>query len=127
MLWAQIIGRPVKNHKGLQMDTSFDARKKSFESKFAHDEQLMFKVEARTSKLVGLWAAEELGIDGDSAQTYAGEVVGANLEEPGFDDVKRKVMGDFAEKSIEHSDHVVQAKIDEMFAKAKEQVMHEVD
>ena len=109
------------------MENSFESRKKSFENKFAHDEQLAFKVEARTSKLVGLWAAEKLGLDGDLATSYAGEVVGANLEEPGFDDIKRKVMGDFQEKNVEVTEHVVDLKIDECFEAAKVQVMEEVE
>lgn len=109
------------------MENSFESRKKSFENKFAHDEQLAFKVEARTSKLLGLWAAEKMGLDGDLANSYAGEVVGANLEEVGFDDIKRKVMGDFSRKGIDISDHVVGLKIDECFEEAKVQVMAETE
>ena len=69
----------------------FEDREKSFESAYAHQEKLSFELEARTSKLYGLWAAEKIGLDGADAKTYASEVVDSNLEEPGFDDVLRKV------------------------------------
>lgn len=96
--------------------TEFNDRKGAFESKFAHDQEMMFKLEARTSKLFGLWAAEQLGIDGADADTYAKEVVGANLEEPGFDDVKRKVRKDFEQKGVAVTDHMM----DTMLIKAEE-------
>ena len=60
---------------------SLEDRKDAFEKKYAHDQELMFKVEARTSKLFGLWVAEQIGLSGPDADTYAKEVVAANLEE----------------------------------------------
>ena len=83
--------------------TTFNDREKGFENKFAHEETLDFNTEAKLSKLYGLWAAEKLGLSGDDANTYAGEVIEANLEEPGFDDILRKVRADFDEKSLEIS------------------------
>ena len=80
--------------------TSFDDREKSYERKFALDEELAFKSSARRNKLLGLWAAEKLGLSGDDAQAYAREVIKADLEEPGEEDVFRKVWGDFEEKEI---------------------------
>ena len=103
--------------------SSFEERKDAFEKKFAHDEELAFKVEARTCKLFGLWAAEQLGLSGADAETYAKEVVGSNLEEPGFDDVKRKVMPDFAAKGVDVSEHVVDAMLEKFTEEAKVQVM----
>ncbi len=106
---------------------SFDERKDAFEKKFAHDEELAFKVEARCCKLFGLWAAEQMGLEGADAETYAKEVVGANLEEPGFDDVKRKVMPDFAEKNVDISDHVIDTMLEKCMDEAKEQIMEAND
>ena len=102
--------------------TTFDNREKGFENKFVHDEKLDFAVEARLSKLYGLWAAEQLGLDGANAQTYASEVVEANLEEPGFDDILRKVRADFDAKGLDVSDHVMEAELANCLEEAKKQI-----
>ena len=101
--------------------TSFDNRENAFENKFAHDEKVDFTIEAHLSKLYGLWAAEKLGLDGADAQTYAMQVVEANLEEPGFQDIIRKVRADFDEKNLDISDHVMEAELDICLKKAKDQ------
>lgn len=101
----------------------FDDRKKGFESKYAHEEKIGFDVEARCSKLYGLWAASQIGLEGQDALTYAHEVVEANLDEPGFDDVLRKVQADFKEKNIEISDHVMRAELDKALEEARRQIM----
>ena len=106
--------------------SGFDDRKDAYEKKFAHDEELMFRAEARCCKLFGLWAAEQLGLSGDDADTYAREVVGSNLEEPGFDDVKRKVFPDFTAKGLDVSEHVVDSMLEKFMGEAKEQIMHEI-
>ena len=103
--------------------SSFDDRKDAFEKKFALDEELMFKIEARCCKLFGLWAAEQLGLSGPDAETYAKEVVGSNLEEPGFDDVKRKVLPDLAAKGVEVSEHVIDATLERFMGEAKKQIL----
>ncbi|MGH1403641.1 MAG: DUF1476 domain-containing protein [Alphaproteobacteria bacterium] len=105
--------------------TSFDNREKAFETKFAHDEQLDFAIEARVSKLYGLWAAEKLGLSEANALTYATEVVSANLEEPGFDDVLRKVRADFDQKGLEISNHLMEVELKKAIDEAKKQVMAE--
>lgn len=102
--------------------TTFDNREKSFEGKFAYDKQMDFAVEARLSKLYGLWAAEQLGLTAEDAQTYAGEVVVANLEEAGFDDVLRKVRADFDAKGLDISDHMMQVQLEKAMALAHEQL-----
>ena len=102
--------------------STLDNRGKNFENKFAHDEKLDFAVEARLSKLYGLWAAEKLGIDGANAETYASEVVTANLEEPGFDDILRKVRADFDEKGLQISDHIMEAELGKCLCEAKKQI-----
>lgn len=81
--------------------TTFEERKKGFESKFAHDAALRFKVEARRNKKLGLWAAGLLGKTGDDAESYAGEVIRSDFEEPGEEDVYRKVASDLGERVSE--------------------------
>ncbi len=103
--------------------TSFDDRENAFESKFAHDEDMKFKAAARCHKLTGLWAAELLGKSGDDAAAYAIEVVKADFEEPGHEDVVRKLLGDLAGKASEDE---IRAKMAEMTLVAKEQLMGEI-
>ncbi len=105
--------------------SSFEKRKDTFESKFAHDGEIMFRVEARCCKLFGVWAAEQMGLTGPDAETYAKEVVASNLEEPGFDDVKRKVVPDFETKAVDVSDHVIDTQLEKFMSEAKEQIMKE--
>ncbi len=101
---------------------TFDDRKKGFENKFAHDEELRFKATARRNKLLGLWAAEKLGLSGDAANDYAKEVVASDFEEAGDEDVVRKVLGDFKAKNVDQSDHQVRRTMDELMATAVEQI-----
>jgi hypothetical protein len=100
--------------------TTFDKREEGFEKKFAHDEELKFKAEARRNKLLGLWVAEKLGLSGDAANDYAREVVAADLEEAG--NVVRKVMRDLATKGVAITEPQIRAKMDELMAQAIAQV-----
>jgi hypothetical protein len=102
--------------------TTFDKRKDAAEGKYAHDEQTSFKITARRNKLTGLWAAEKLGLSGDAADAYAKDVVIADLEEAGDDDVVGKIMADFKAKGVEQSEHQVRRTLDEMAAEAKKQL-----
>ena len=102
--------------------TGFEDRRDAFESKYAHDEKMSFDVEARCSKLFGLWAASQLGLEGAEADSYAKEVVMANLEEPGFDDIIRKVRTDFDQKGVEISDHVMQNQVEKALVEAQKQL-----
>ncbi len=102
--------------------TTFDKRKNAYESKFAQDEALKFRSEARRNKLLGLWAAELLGKSGDEADAYAREVVRADFEEPGDEDVFRKVRADFDAAGVEQSDHQLRRNMDELMEKAIRQV-----
>jgi hypothetical protein len=97
------------------MTTTFDKREEGFEKKFAHDEELRFKAMARRDKLLGLWAAGLLGKSGADADAYAKEVVMADFEEPGDDDVVRKVVKDLAGKSTEQQ---IRAQMVEFLAQA---------
>lgn len=104
------------------MASSFDDRKNSFESRFAHDAELQFKVEARRNRLLGEWAAEILGYEGDEKAAYAREVVKADFEEAGDDDVFRKIEGDLGEKVPAAE---IRAKMDALMVTAKDQVQTE--
>jgi hypothetical protein len=102
--------------------TTFDQRKDGFEKKFAHDEELQFKATARRNKLLGAWAAEKLGLSGEAATQYAKDVVAADFEEAGDDDVVRKVMGDFKAKNVDQSEHQVRRTMDELMGEAIAQI-----
>ena len=102
--------------------TNFEDREKGFERKFAHDEELKFRATARRNKLLGLWAAEKLGLAGDEAQAYAREIVKADLAEPGEEDVFRKVRSDFDAKGIAESDHQIRRMMGELMAAAVSQI-----
>lgn len=104
------------------MSNSMDDRQKGFETKFAMDQQTQFKVEARASKLAGLWAANLMGMKGDDAEAYAKEVVASNLEEPGFEDVKRKLKADLNRRGIEASDRLIDSELEICVDKAREQI-----
>jgi hypothetical protein len=102
--------------------TTFDKRKEGFESKFARDEELRFKSTARRNKLLGLWAAEKLGKSGDDAQAYAREVIRADMQEAGDEDVFRKIRADFDAARVEQSDHQIRRTMDELMAEAVAQI-----
>jgi hypothetical protein len=100
--------------------TTFDKREEAFERKFALDEELRFKAEARGNKLLGLWAAAQLGMSGDEARAYAKEVVTADFDEAGG--VIRKVMNDLTANGIALSQSELHAKMNELMALAIVQV-----
>jgi len=102
--------------------TTFDKREEGFEKKFALDEELLFKAGARRNKLLGMWAAEKLGLSGPTADAYAKEVVMADFEEAGDDDVFRKVRKDFDAKGIEQSDHQIRQTMDALMEQAIAQI-----
>ena len=104
------------------MSDSFQDREKSFEAKHKLDAELQFKAESRRNKLVGLWAAEKMGLDGADADAYAKTVVIADLDEPGIEDVIRKVMGDFAERDVSVSEDDLRAEMERQMGVAIEQV-----
>ena len=100
--------------------TTFDKREDGFEKKFAHDEELRFKAMARRNKLLGLWAAGILGKSGPDAEAYAKEVVLADFEEAGDNDVLRKVAKDLQAKGI--SEQQIRAQMNKLLGKAIEQI-----
>jgi len=102
--------------------TTFDDRENAFENKFAHDEELKFKAEARRNKLVGLWAAGLMGKSGDAAAAYARECVAADFEEAGDEDVYRKLAADLGNLADETT---IRTQMVELMVEAKRQIMNE--
>ena len=100
--------------------TTFDKREEGFEKKFAHDEELRFKAMARRNKLLGLWAAEKLGLTGAEAEAYAKEVVLADFEEAGDNDVLRKVSKDLQPKGV--TEQQIRARMTELLTEAVAQI-----
>ncbi|MBK8374095.1 DUF1476 domain-containing protein [Sphingorhabdus sp.] len=106
--------------------TTFDDRESAFESKFARDEELQFKVTARRNKLLGLWAAEQMGLTPEEADAYAKSVVQADFEEAGDEDVVRKLLGDLTNAGVETDDVAVRAAFDVKLIEARRQFIEEV-
>jgi hypothetical protein len=102
--------------------TTFDKREEGFEKKFALDEEARFKATARRNKMLGVWAAQKLGLAGDEADAYAKAVVMADFEEAGDDDVLRKVRTDFEAKGVGLSDHQIRRTMDELMEAAVAQI-----
>jgi len=107
------------------MSGTFEQRQKGFEAKWAHDEELRFKVYARRNKLLGLWAAAEMGVVGPAADAYAKEVVSADFERAGDDDVLEKIRRDFQARGVVLSDHMIRRKMTELLEMAKHQIAQE--
>ncbi len=105
--------------------TTFDDREKAAEGKFAHDEQAHFKALARRDKLVGLWAAEQMGLKGGAAEAYAKSIILADLEEPGDEDVVRKLVADFAAKKVAVTEHDIRNQLAEKLVIATGQIQAE--
>ena len=101
--------------------TTFDNRESAFENKFAHDEELQFKISARRNKLVGMWAAGLMGLTTEEADAYAKSVVQADFEESGDEDVVRKLLGDLTSAGIETDDQMVRAAMDTQMTEARRQ------
>jgi hypothetical protein len=102
--------------------TTFEKRREGYESKFARDEELRFRALARRNKLLGLWAAEKLGKSGDDAQAYAREVVRADMQEAGDEDVFQKIRGDFDAAGVAQSDHQIRRTMEELTVEAVAQI-----
>ena len=105
--------------------SKLNERENAFESKYAHDEKINFKIDARCAKLFGLWAAEKQGLSGDSAMAYASDVISANIEKPGFQHILLKVKDDLATKSINVSDHMLKTELENIREEAREQILSE--
>lgn len=105
--------------------TNLSDREKAFETRFARDAELQFKVTARRNRLLGHWAAEKLGLTAAEADAYAKEVIAADFEEVGEEDVFRKVAGDLAAKGIDVSDHEIRRAMEDKMVEARRQFIQE--
>jgi hypothetical protein len=106
------------------MSGTFDERRKGFEEKWAHDEEMRFKVVARRDKLLGEWAARELGLKGPQMESYAKAIVSSDVG-GGESEILRKLRADFDLRKVAHSDHMIRRQMDELLKLAGEQVMSE--
>jgi hypothetical protein len=105
--------------------TTFDDRENAFENKFARDEEFQFKVTARRNKLVGLWAAEKMGLTPEEADAYGKSVVQADFEEAGDEDVIRKLLGDLTSAGVEIDEAAIRAALDGKMVEARRQFIEE--
>jgi hypothetical protein len=103
--------------------TTFDEREKAFEGKYKRDQELQFKVTARRNRLLGEWAAAKLGLTGQAATDYAKEVVSADFDRPGDEDVAEKVVADLTAKKVAISAGDVRKEMDRLLTVAKEMIM----
>ncbi|PHY14309.1 hypothetical protein CSW58_00165 [Caulobacter sp. B11] len=101
--------------------TTFDDREQGFERKFAHDQELEFKATARRNRLLGEWAAGLMGLE--TVEDYARAVVKSDFEQPGDEDVLRKVFGDLKGSGVAISEGDVRMKMDELLAQARSQIV----
>src|ERR1700730_13204433 len=116
--------RPARDPRsnGEASMTTFDKREEGFEKQFAHDEELRFKATARRNRMLGLWAAEKLGLSGAQADAYAKEVIMAALDNAGESGVFQQIRHDFDDKGVAQSDHQIRRTMDELMARAVAEV-----
>ena len=105
--------------------SGFDDRQKGFENKFKHDQDLQFKVTARRNKLVGQWVAAKFGLAGDAVDVYAKEVVSADFDKPGDDDVIEKIEKDAKQRGVALSVADIKAQLEHFLPIAKQQIMEQ--
>ncbi len=105
--------------------TGLEDRERQFEQEFAHNEELRFKTRARRNKLVGLWVAAQMGLSGEEAEQYALSLVSADLQEPGDQDVIRKILADLKARGIEMDPHRIERELARCMDEARRQIMEE--
>ena len=106
--------------------TTFDDREDTFEKKFKHDKELQFKSVARRNKLLGRWAAEQMGLSGAAAEDYAKSVVLADFDKAGASDILKKLMDDFQAKGVAVSELQVRRQMSELMETARKQLVSEL-
>lgn len=106
--------------------SQFDNREKAAENQFSHNKELEFKATARRNKLLGIWAAGLMGLEGEAVAAYARQVIESDFEEAGDEDVYRKVKGDLDEKGCDQSEHQVRRQMEELMGEALAQVRAEI-
>jgi len=105
--------------------TTFDKREKSFEAKYAHDQETLFKIGARRNKLLGQWMAEQLGLDGADTEAYAKAVIASDFEKPGDEDVFEKVWADVQSRGLSLTEAQVRQQMQDLLETARDQVTAE--
>ena len=103
--------------------TAFDDRERAFETRYARDEEMRFKVAARRNRLLGAWASELMGLTPAEAEAYAREVVRSDFEEAGDEDVVRKLLGDLTSAGVDIDEPRIRAALDAKAAEARRQLM----
>ena len=117
------LGRLKSRPKGMRHMTTFDDRERAFETKYARDEEMQFRVTARRNRLLGQWAAEQMGLTPEETDAYAKAVVQADFEEAGDEDVIRKLVSDLTASGVEIDEGVVRQAIDDKSVEARRQLM----
>lgn len=107
--------------------TTFDERERAFEAKFAHDEEIQFRIMARRNRLLGEWAADLMKLTPAEKDAYAKAVVQADFEEAGDEDVLRKVLGDLTSAGVDANDALVRAAMDQKLVEARRQFIEEAE
>lgn len=105
--------------------TQFDDRERAYEAKFAHDEEMNFRIIARRNRLVGEWAARKMGLSDEETASYAKDVVRADFEEAGDDDVVRKLLGDLTAAGVEVDETEIRGALDNKMIDARRQIIQE--
>jgi hypothetical protein len=103
--------------------TTFDERESAFETKFARDQEMQFRVHARRNRLLGLWAAELMGLTAVEADGYARDLIRSDFETIGDDDILRKLLGDFTSAGVEIDEAAIRAQLDLKMVDARRQLI----
>jgi hypothetical protein len=103
--------------------TTFEDRERAFEAKFAHDQEMQFKIVARRNRLLGLWAAKQMGLSDVEAETYASEVIRAEFEEAGDEEVVKKLLGDLTSAGVECDESRIREALEHKNVEARRQMM----
>jgi hypothetical protein len=125
--WTLFPARPIsqpEQQKGLRM-TQFDDRERAYEAKFAHDEEMQFRIVARRNRLIGEWAARKMGLSEEEMASYAKDVVRADFESAGDDDVVRKLLGDLTSAGVEVDESQIREALGHKLVEARRQIMQE--
>jgi hypothetical protein len=107
--------------------TTFDDRERAFETKFARDEEMQFRITARRNRLLGEWAARQMGLTEAEAESYAKDVVRADFEEAGDEDVIRKVLGDLTAAGVETDDAAIREQLGHKLVEARRQIIEQTN
>lgn len=105
--------------------SQFDDRERGFEAKFAHDEEMTFRIVARRNRLVGEWAARKMGLSDEETSSYAKDVVRADFESAGEDDVVRKLLGDLTSAGVDVDEAQIREALGHKMIEARRQIMQE--